>query len=459
MCYGRHPRSPMRHRWPVLPIAVASLLALDPAAARADGFPKVLSIRERAETVNRITEARLERLLPRIMRETGIDMWIIATTEDNLDPVFRTMMKYETWAPIDQLLVLYDPGPGKPIERLNVARTNLKGLFQDAWDHQAWDKEKKESQFACLARIVRERDPKVIGINVGEVQWAAGGLTVSMKRRLDAALDPKYVARMRSAEPLATLWLETLLDQELVIYERATAVSHAIISEAMSSRVITPGVSRVEDIDYYYWQRAAELGLQMSFTPHCSIRGRAPDVVERYGEGDQTIRRGDLIHCDVGIVYLRYNTDHQEWAYVLQGGEDDVPAIFKEAMAETNKLQDIFVTSFAVGLTGDQILGSVLKKAREKGLRNPRVYSHSIGYYLHEPGPLVGLPWEQETNPGRGDVKVVDSSCFSAEMSTSIPLAEWGGKLLRISLEQNVAFAGGRMYFLDGRQTQFHLVR
>jgi hypothetical protein len=63
----------------------------------------VLSIRERVATVNRIVEARLDQVLPQAMRETGFDMWIIATNEDNYDPVFQTMIPYNTWAPITQI--------------------------------------------------------------------------------------------------------------------------------------------------------------------------------------------------------------------------------------------------------------------------------------------------------------------------------------------------------------------
>ena len=116
---------------------VVCWLVLPPDAAAQNAFPGVLTIRERVATVNRIVEARLDHLLPVAMREAGIDMWIITCNEDNPDPVFQTMIPYNTWTPITQILVFYDPGPGRPIERLNVSRTNLRGLYKDAWDAAA----------------------------------------------------------------------------------------------------------------------------------------------------------------------------------------------------------------------------------------------------------------------------------------------------------------------------------
>jgi hypothetical protein len=422
-------------------------------------FPEVLSIRDRAATVHEITEERLDTLLPRLMRETGFDMWIITGNEDNHDPIFWTMMPYENWSPITQILVIFDRGPELGVERLNISRTNTQGLFVNAWDAAAWDTEKKESQWDCLGRVVRERDPKRIGVNEGEVQWAAGGLTVALKRKLVQAIGPEYAARLESAEPLATLWAETLLQEEMDLMERAVAVSHAIIAEMFSSSVVTPGQTTTEDLRYFYWQKVADLGLDIAFAPSVRIRGRSPENRERYGQDDNVIRPGDLLHCDVGLKYMHYNTDHQEVAYVLRLGETDVPETFKRHMVEANRLQDVFVGELETGLTGNELLGNMLTRAREMGIPNPRIYSHSLGYFLHEPGPLIGLPWEQVNNPGRGDVKLVPMSCFTAELSITMPVPEWGGENFRLPLEQDVAFLGDRTISLDGRQTRFHLIR
>jgi len=440
-------------------VLVAAITAL--FASPADqNVPAVLSIRERAALTLQITQRRLDALLPKIMRETGFDMWIISCNEDNPDPIFETMMPYENWNPITQILVLFDQGAEKGVERLNVSRTDTQGLFKNVWDATAWDSQKKESQWDCLGRIVRERDPKRIGINEGEGQWAAGGLTVVLKKRLVEAIGPKYASRLQSAEPLATLWSETLLDEEIELMERAQAVSHSIIADMFSNKVTTPGYTTTDDLRYYYWQRVADLGLKVSFMPFVSIRGRHPKDIEKYGKDDKVIRSGDLVHCDVGLKYMRYNSDAQEMAYVLRAGETDVPEFLQKLMAEENRLQDIFCGEFKAGLSGNDILANILKKAKESGIPGPLINSHSLGYFLHEPGPLIGLPWEQTPIQGRGDVKLVPNSCFTAEMRVTLPMPQWGeGKELRFPLEQAVAFTERGVFFLDGRQTKLHIIK
>jgi len=393
-----------------------------------------------------------------MMRETGFDMWIVSCNEDNLDPVFETMAPYENWNPITQILVFFDQGPAKGVERLNVSRTDTQGLFMNAWDSSAFDAKKGESQWEALGRIVRERDPEKIGLNEGEVQWVAGGLSSVLKKRIVEAVGSKYASRLASAEPLVTLWAETLLDEEVEMMERAAALSRSIIADMFSPKVITVGQTTADDLRWYYWQRVADLGLKVSFSPFVSIRGRSPKDVEKWGKDDKIIRPGDVLHCDVGIKYARWNSDHQELAYVLRPGETDAPDGLKKLMAETNRLQDIYCGEFKAGLTGNGMLGNMLRKAKELGIPGPRIYSHSMGLFLHEPGPLIGLPWEQVNNAGRGDVRLVPMSTFTAEMSVTGPVPEWGIDF-RVPLEQDILFDGERTVFLSGRQTTFHLVR
>jgi Xaa-Pro aminopeptidase len=428
------------------------LLTVSCGWAGTEGIPRVLPIRERVDLVNAVTLRRLDTLLPRVLRETGFDMWIIAANEDQPDAVLQTMIPYNTWNRRTQIVVFFDRGPEKGVERLNVSKMNMRGFHKNSWDPD------KEGQWECLARVVAERDPKRIGINESEVIWAADGISASLKRKLIAALGPRYEARIQSAEKLATVWLETLLDEEIALMERAVKISHALIAETYSRAVITPGVTTVDDLVYHYWQRALDLGLEKAFNPSFSIR-RGPGEREMYGRDDRTIRRGDLIHCDLGIIYLRYYTDHQEWAYVLRHGEADVPESFRMALAEGNRLQEIFAREFKEGLSGNELLRNVLVRAKEEGIPGPRVYSHSLGYFLHEPGPLIGLPDEQENTGGRGDVRLVPNSAFTAEMSVDFPVPEWDGQPLRLGIEQDIVFTPDGVVFLDGRQTKFHLVR
>ena len=128
-------------------------------------------------------------------------------------------------------------------------------------------------------------------------------------------------------------------------------------------------------------------------------------------------------------------------------------------MAEANRLQDIFCAEFKAGLSGNQILANILQRAGAAGICKPKIYSHSIGYFLHEPGPLIGLPWEQVDTGKRGEVKLVPNSTFTAELSITCPVPELDGREMHFSLEEVVAFTTEGAYFLDGRQKQIHKVK
>ena len=127
-------------------------------------------------------------------------------------------------------------------------------------------------------------------------------------------------------------------------------------------------------------------------------------------------------------------------------------------MEQTGRLQNIFMESFEVGLTGNQLLQRILGRAGEEGIGNAKVYSHSLGHFLHEPGPLIGLPWEQECCVGRGDVCLDYGQAFTMELSSGGQLPEWGEKEIQFAMEQDVIFTREGCRPIDGRQTEFHLV-
>jgi hypothetical protein len=179
---------------------------------------------------------------------------------------------------------------------------------------------------------------------------------------------------------------------------------------------------------------------------------------EKYGEDDEVIRPGDFIRGDLGIHYLRLITDQKAWAYIRRPGEVDAPDSMRKLLKEGNRLQDIFMSEFKLGLTGNELLENILTRARREGVPGLRVYSHSIGHFLHEPGPLIGLPWEQERCPGRGDVRLEHNYAFTMELSAAGPVPEWDGQVFSIDLEEVVVFTKDGCHLLDGRMTEYYLI-
>lgn len=415
-------------------------------------IPKILSIRERSQLINTILRTRLDSILPAAMRETGFDMWLVICQEDNYDPIFQTMVPFDTWAPILQMLIFYLPPGHHEVERINLSMSNLGDLYLKPWSGH-----NSAEQWPLLAKLIEERNPKKIGIDTGSVQWAAGGLTYNLYQQLTRALAPAYINRLASAEPLATQWLTTLTADETSLYDYVANLAHALIAECFSRHSIIPGLTTTTDLEWTYWQNAADLGLEMSFKPFFNLVRSDRDKA-LYGADDQVIRDGDLIHCDVGVRYLRLNSDHQQWAYVRRPGEDSAPAGLVHLLHEGNRFQNIFMGEFQEGLSGNELLKKILDRARAGAIPNPKVYSHNLGLFLHEPGPLIGLPWEQENCLGRGEVRLKDTNTFTIELSARGQVAEWDGQEVTLSMEEDVVFAGQRCRLLDGRQTEFFLI-
>jgi Xaa-Pro aminopeptidase len=415
-------------------------------------LPQIIPIREQTQITTGILRIRLDTVLPLALRERGIDMWLIICQEDDLDPVYQTMIPMDTWPKILQILIFFDRGPEEGVERINLSMTDTRDLYDEPWEGG-----NHPEQWRLLSEIIDQRDPKKIGVNVGDANWVAGGLTHNLYSQLVEALPDKYVGRLTSAETACTRWAMTLTEDELDLYPKISSIARRVIARCFSSSSVTPGVTTSEDLEWMFWQICTDNGLEQAFKPYFRII-RSDSEAERHPLSDGVIRGGDLLICDVGIRYLGLITDHQELAYVRRVDETDAPDGLKELLATNNRLQGIFMREFKRGLTGNQLLENILSSARREGIPGPEVFSHGLGLFLHEPGPLIGLPWQQGPIPGRGEVKLEHNTCFAMELCIKDAVPEWNNQKVPCQTEQIVRFTKDGCQLLDGAQTFFHLI-
>jgi Xaa-Pro aminopeptidase len=422
--------------------------ALSGQVSYPDPAQRVLTHREQATLVKGWIVKRFETVLPALMAREGIDMWIIVSREYNDDPVFRSMAPLTTYSSRRRtILVFHDPGGGRPVERLSIGRFDYEQLFTVVQTHN-------DAQYDGLRKVVEERDPKVIGINESDAWNHADGLSANEKRRLTAALGPKYAARFKSAEMLAVGWLEYKMPEELEAYRHVMKVAHMVIKEAFSSTVITPGKTTNEDVAWWMRQRVVEMGLGKWFQPSVTIHrqgGTKPGVT--------VIQRGDMLHTDFGLVYLGFSTDTQHNAYVLKPGETDAPKGLKEGLAAANRLQELTMMYAKPERTGNQALREALTHATKDGL-TPSIYCHPVGYHGHAAGPPIGMTDYQEGVPVRGDYVFRPNTWHSIELNVTHKVPEWAGQPVRFALEEDAAIlADGKWDWVDGRQTEFYLIK
>ncbi len=433
------------------------LLLLWSAAFAAQAQPGVVAFADRPEVENRLLEERLEQLLPRLMREQGIDLWLVIAREYNDDPVFLSLVpKPRFTARRTTMLLFHDRGPEAGVERLTISRYPLGTLYQAAWEGGDL-----EAQWRRLAEVIAERDPEKIAVNVSATWPVADGLSHGLHRQLQEALGDGLSQRLVSAESLVVRWLETRTVAEVEVWQRAVAIARDTIAEAFSQRVITPGVTTLGEVAWFIRQRFETAGLAPWFHPDVNRQWQEADYGDTpflgIGDPDMVIRRGDLLHTDVGLCYLGLCTDTQEMAYVLKLDETDAPPGLAAAMAVGNRWQDVLTGEFQTGRSGNEILAAAQRRLAAMDI-NHAIYSHPLGVYGHGPGPTIGMWDNQGPTPGRGDWPLYPMTGYAIEGSVTVAIPEWGGKPAQMKLEQSAVFDGEQVHYLAGRQTRLHLI-
>jgi Xaa-Pro aminopeptidase len=413
----------------------------------------ILPERERAKVVDEILKERFETLLPELMDRTGIDMWVLISREYNEDPVLKNMLP-ATWlnARRRTIILFYRDSKKNTIDKLAVARYNFGENIQSAWD-----KDKQPNQWLRLMELIEERNPKTIGLNYSEHFNIADGLDHTDFKEFLTYLPKKFQNKVVSAQPLATAWIETRTEREMALYSHLVNITHDIIAEAFSEKVITPGITTTTDVEWWMRDKVTQLGLETWFHPSVDIQ-RSQEVMGDHlyafsnRPQENIILPGDLVHCDFGITYLRLNTDCQELVYILKPFETEAPEYLTQALAKGNLLQDLLTSNFKSGDSGNTILKNTLEQAKAEGLQ-PSVYTHPLGSYGHSSGPTIGMWDAQEGVPVNGDYPLYPNTVYAIELNTTVHIEAWQ-RDIRIMLEEAGFFGKDGFRYVSGRQTK-----
>ncbi|KAB5491599.1 MULTISPECIES: M24 family metallopeptidase [Flagellimonas] len=414
---------------------------------------------ERARVVDEILEERFNHLLPELMDSTGIDMWIVISREYNEDPVIRTMLP-ATWlnARRRTILLFYRNTATNTIDKLAVARYDVGKSIRSAWD-----KEKEPDQWKRLMQLIEERNPKKIGLNFSKDHNIADGLDKTDYDEFMANLPKKFHSKVVSAEQLAVRWIETRTPREMVIYNQLVDITHDIIAEAFSEKVITPGITTTTEVEWWMRQKVTDLGLETWFHPTVDIQRTSEELVSHLysfsGRPDNmVIQPGDLLHCDFGITYLRLNTDCQELAYVLKPEEKEAPSFLVNALKDGNRVQDFLTQNMVEGKVGNAILAKALQEAKDAGLR-PSIYTHPLGTYGHSAGTTIGM-WDAQGGVMKDDGEnypLNPNTVYAIELNTTVHIPEWK-RDIRIMLEEAGFFGEDGFRYVNGRQSELLLI-
>ena len=453
----------MRSRAPLRRLIILSVLvstsalhAFGQSHVRVEPLPKLPSVREQLATRERWLKTRLETMLLPMMRRHKIDMWIVTNEEFHPDPVVPYVAPPIPYQGRRDFFIFSDRGTER-LDRIAVVRYPEERLTRF---FEVVNPPGRETA-AALRKIVEERKPKAIALNMGGARGATSSLTYDAHKFLGEALGPEYAARFVPAAPLVVEYMDTRLPEELEHYRTAVHITDILTRRAFSNEVITPGKSTVGDVRWWFLQRVSELGLDVWFHPDIRVQRRnqeASKTQQFLSVADEALvlERGDVIHIDCGINYMGLSTDWQKMAYILRPGERDAPEGLKRALVNTNRLQDALFEHIKVGAYGHEVYDATMADMKRDGIE-AMIYSHSVGTQGHALGasidfrrPAAGAPTEPAFREG---------SYTSIELNTSTPVPEWGGQKVTIMMEDDAYLTPQGMRWFRPRQTGFYLIK
>jgi len=383
--------------------------------------------------MNQIRSDKFDLILPEVMRENNIDMWIITNREGNYDPLYADMGAGYTSG--NGYYIFTDKG-GERIER---AALGISGYLLEQGGLYDYFGSASE-----LVDFVQERNPKKIGLNISKNYGGADGVSHSEYLELSELLGKDYVNRFTSAEKLTSDFRSRRVASEIAVYGEAGELSYQIAEKAFSNEVITPGVTTLEDVAWWMMDQQFKHNLGSSFgMPSVYVTG--PNGIEATST-DRIIQRGDILMLDWGVGLMNFFTDMKRVAYVLKEGETDVPESIKFAYEQGLKARKQITNSIKPGITAKQAEKDIYEALVNAGFAQMKEFNkpgnsdktdiiigcHSVGNWGHGIGPSIAF-----FNPVRLGYELKSGNLLSIELFAYTKIPEWGGKKLRIPLEDD----------------------
>lgn len=440
----------------VLVVLLTSATAFSQTRKGVEPLPKLLTVREQQALREQWLKKRLDTILLPLMRQQKIDMWIVTNEEFHQDPVTEYIAPPLPYNGRRDFFIFADRG-GDKLDRIALVRypeEHLKYFYEIL--------NPPGSQVtATLKRIVEERKPKTIALNMGGTRGATNGITHDTYKFLSETLGSDYTSRFVSATPLIVEYMDTRLPEELETYRTAVALTDILTQRAFSNEVITPGKTTVGDVRFWFLQQVNNLGLTVWFQADLRVQRQNHETAKalqflEVAEESMVIQRGDVIHIDCGLNYMGLSTDWQKMGYVLRPGEKDAPEGLKKALTNTNRLQDALFTHIRPGAKGFEVYEATMADMKSAGIE-AMIYSHSVGNQGHALGASIDFRRPSAAAPSEPAFR--EGSYTSIELNTSTPVSEWGGQKVTIMLEDDAYLTREGMKWFRPRQTAFYLIR
>ncbi len=405
---------------------------------------------------NQVRNSKFNTVLPQVMRDNEIDMWIHVMRPWTPDP-----LNFEFGSDMG-IFIFTDRGEDR-IERAIFAghvsdrnayniisrpRVQLPTFVDGVITEQPGGDETDylKFRFDGVREFVAERDPDRIGVNYAEALGLSAasehapltdGLSHTDYTLLLNALGDKYAKRVVSAEHLILDYLAGRVPEEIELYRQFGLITADSLDREFGK--VVPGVTSLSDLEG-------------------NVFRRNPDGVEFHAQDREPyiLQPGDVFTILHGAGNRIFSSDLGGNAYLLREGETEAPPEIQNVWRAALETRQILLANIVAGRTAGQTLDLLIQKIESAGYHyNPvdqydsnadpdltqvHLDVHAVGRSgLVAPriSPL-GSDWEREMT-----IPVLHT--FTFEYMIHMPVPAWGpGKHIYI------AFHDGAVVTEDG---------
>lgn len=372
---------------------------------------KIRSLKEQYAIKDQCLKERLEIILPQVMEEANVDMWIVASKEYHEDPTFKAMVPAE-YLTARRITMFAFSKEEDGIHRysLSMPDKSIAKFYESKWQFG------KEDQMVALRNLLEDKKPNKIALNMSKEFAVCDGFSIGLYQMFKENLDETWMSKMVNDDLLAMKFMEIRTPTELQLMPEIMSVAHDIMERMYTTDVIKPGITTTDDLEWFMKEEVNKLGLTYWFEPTMDLQRKNGDD-SRYD--NCVIQKGDLLHCDFGIYYMNMCTDTQRLGYVAKDDEDSMPQYLLDGMKVGNRFQDIVRENMIVGRTGNEVFEASIDQAKKEGIQ-AMLYSHPCNMYGHGPGPTIGLFSNQTSIPVKGDVKLSNNTVYALELNVKV---------------------------------------
>jgi len=359
------------------------------------------------ELMKLIREQKFEVILPHVMRDNKVDMWIhVKRKSDFFDFEFGEK---------PGIYIFTDRGGGR------IERAVLGGQV----DRELYDILAPESY---LGKFIAERNPKRIALNYTDRASSFNSISLTDRKQLSKIIGKKYSKRIVPADRLAADYLAGRGMAEVALFGRLLMISTEKIEGEFNK--IVPGKTRLSDISGNVFVRDYD-GNEENNT-------------------DYVVQPGDLIGILNSANMMDFSEHNGGIGYVLRKGETNLPPEVQRIWEHALITRNIFRKNIKAGLTGSEQLEILIKKLEESGYvyidkdqydKTADPEKTQVHIDFHAMGRIISQEEAPRISPsgwGR-DLKIPLYHTFTFEYMIHMPVPELGkGKHLYICIHDGV---------------------